>query len=98
MAAVRLVVIAKAKPGSEAIVAKTLGTLSAASPSDPGCLSYECFSSAARPGEFLIVEAWESQAELDAHIQSATVQGAMVTVIDHLDGEPITHVLGPIDG
>jgi len=98
MAAVRLVVIGKTKPGSEAIVAETVAALSASTPSDPGCISYECFNSVTRPGEFLFVEAWESQAHLDAHFQSPAVQAAFGIVAEHLDGEPITHVLGPIEG
>jgi quinol monooxygenase YgiN len=98
MAAVRIVVIIKAKPGSEAIVAKIIAALGATSPSDPGCTSYESFASVARPGEFVTIEAWESQADLDAHMQTPAVQAALGAVGDHLDGEPITHVLGPVEG
>jgi len=98
MAAVRIVVVIKAKPGSEAIIAKTIAALGATSPSDPGCVSYESFASVGRRGEFVTIETWESQADLDAHLASATIQNAIVAVMDHLDGEPVTHVLGPVEG
>ncbi len=51
------------KRGLEAAIA-----LVAKSQSHNGCISYDAFESATRPDVFAIIETWESQAVLDAHM------------------------------
>lgn len=42
--------------------------LVAASQTDEGCISYDCFESATRGDVMLICETWKDQASLDTHM------------------------------
>lgn len=42
-------------------------TLVASSVKEDGCVAYDVFESATRPGVFLICETWRDDAALDAH-------------------------------
>lgn len=35
-----------------------------------GCISYDCGESSDKPNAFCFIERWESQSDLDAHLQS----------------------------
>jgi len=87
-----------AKPGSEKPVAEALTALVEPTRSEDGCLSYELFVSAVAPGTFITVETWRSQADLDAHLQTAHVQQALSSAGDHLAEAPGIHPLGPVSG
>ena len=45
--------------------------LTAASLQQDGCVAYDIFESATRPGVMMICETWRDQAALDAHSASA---------------------------
>ncbi len=63
-------VVAKfvAKEGREAELKAALTGLVAPTRKDPGYLAYDLYASTERPGEFVLVEAWESKTLLEAHL------------------------------
>ena len=65
-------VVAKfvAKPGSEAALKTALTALVAPTQKDPGYIAYDLYESTARPGEFVLVEAWASRQLLAEHLDT----------------------------
>ena len=58
----------QAKEGEYKRALEAAIALVAKSRSHNGCISYDAFESATRPDVFVIVETWESQTVLDAHM------------------------------
>lgn len=85
-----------ARPGSEDTVREALTTLAAATQGHQGCVSYELFESAAAPGTFITVETWESQDDLDAHMQTPDIAAALAAAEGHLAGDIAIHPLRPV--
>jgi len=56
-----------AQPGSENIVRDALVTAVAAVRGEPGCEQYDLNADTERPGSFVMVERWSSDADLEAH-------------------------------
>ncbi len=84
MSDIDVVAVLTAKEGSEEIVGAALHELVAPTRAEPGCVSYELFSSAASPQTFITVERWKSQADLDGHMQTPHIQTALATAGEHL--------------
>ena len=61
----------QAKEGRAAEALAAAKELTAASLAQDGCIAYDFFESATRPGVLLICETWRDQAALDAHSASA---------------------------
>ncbi len=72
MAEGKVNVVAKfvAKPGQEAAVKAALTALVAPTRQDPGYIAYDLYESVERPGEFVLVEAWESRELLAKHLDT----------------------------
>ncbi|MCU1396372.1 MAG: putative monooxygenase [Ilumatobacteraceae bacterium] len=87
-----------AKPGSADQVAKALHDLVAPTRAEPGCISYELFTSATSDTTFFTVEKWRSQADLDAHMQTPHIHAALAAAGDHLAAAPGIHPLIPYNG
>ena len=70
-------VVAKfvAKPGQEAALKAALTGLVAPTQKDPGYIAYDLYASTARPGEFVLVEAWESKKLLAEHLDTPHLNG-----------------------
>ena len=83
MSNLSVVAVITVKPGSEQIVEAALQALAAASRGDHGCVSYELFASASAPATFVTVEEWESQEDIDAHMDTST--GELVLDVGHLE-------------
>ena len=88
-----VVAVLIAKRGSESIVAAALHDLVEPTRAEPGCMSYDLFSSAASPQTFITKERWRSQDDLDAHMQTAHIQAALSAAGDHLAAAPGIHPL-----
>lgn len=96
MSELRVVAQIVAKPGSGDTIRTALAELVAATQSDPGCLSYELFESAAVPGTFFTIENWASQADLDSHMTTSHVAAAFAVAGDHVAAAPAIHPLTPV--
>ena len=60
--------------------AKTqLAELAAKTRGEAGCVSYELFQRADKPHVFRTVEAWHTQADVDAHMKTPHVAAAIAT-------------------
>ena len=70
-------VVAKfvAKPGKEAELKTALTALVAPTQKDPGYIAYDLYEAAARPGEFVLVEAWQSKELLASHLDTPHLNG-----------------------
>jgi quinol monooxygenase YgiN len=92
----RVIAVIPAATGSEDVVRRALRTLADASRGHDGCTGYELFESAAAPGQFLTIETWRSQADVDAHLQHADVAAAFAAAEGHLAGGVAIHPLQPV--
>jgi len=92
----RVVATIAARPGSEDAVRDALATLAAASRDEPGCRSYELFSSQVMAGTFVTVESWDDQAALDTHLAGSNVAATFATAGEHLADQPTIHTLTPV--
>ncbi|GAA4747146.1 hypothetical protein GCM10023350_34910 [Nocardioides endophyticus] len=68
--ALRVVATIPIDPARATEAAAALATLAAASREEEGCYAYDVFESATTPGTFVTVEAWRSQADMDAHMSA----------------------------
>ncbi|QWZ09805.1 antibiotic biosynthesis monooxygenase [Nocardioides panacis] len=96
MTDLRVVALIPAKSGSEDVLRAALTTLAEASRGHAGCTGYDLFESGAAAGTFVTVESWSSQAELDAHLQTADVAAALAAADAHLAGDVVIHPLQPV--
>lgn len=91
-----VVAVLIATSGSESVVRDALSGLVVPTRQEQGCLSYDLYESGAAPGTFITVERWRSQADLDAHMQTAHVAQALVAAGDALAAPPDIHPLLPV--
>lgn len=73
----------QARPGKEAELRAALIGLLAPTSTEAGCLNYDLHQSPENPAKFLFHENWQSQAHLDAHLQSKHVK-ALLPRVDEL--------------
>ena len=92
-----LIAILIAKPGSSAQVAAALKALVGPTRAEPGCVSYELFTSAESDTTFFTVEKWRSKADLDAHMLTPHIAKALAAAGDHLAAAPGIHPLQPVN-
>lgn len=96
MSDLSVVAVLIAKSGGEDAVRDALSALVAPTREEEGCLSYELYESAAAAGTFVTLERWRAQADLDAHLQTAHVQQALVAAGEALAAPPGVHPLVPV--
>lgn len=68
---VRVVARIVAHPGKVEELRAVLHGLVEPTRREPGCVTYELLQNTADPTDFTFVEEWSSEADLDAHLQSA---------------------------
>ena len=84
-------------PTHAAEAAPVLAELAAASRNDAGCLVYEAYESASTPGVFVTVEEWSDPSDLDKHMQTEHIKGALGVLGSELAEAPAIHPLKPLD-
>lgn len=91
---IRVVATLPVQPDHADAARAALADLAAASlANDEGCLQYDAFESATAPGTFITIEAWESQAAIDAHMAAPHVAEAFGVLGPILAGEVGLHPL-----
>jgi quinol monooxygenase YgiN len=65
-----------ARPDKLAETTALLQHLAAQSRKETGCLDYQVLQNGSDPGDFVVVEEWDGNAALDAHMTTAHVQDA----------------------
>ncbi|MDD5558580.1 putative quinol monooxygenase [Candidatus Methylomirabilis sp.] len=73
---VRVVARIVARPGKEDELRALLQGLIEPTRREPGCVTYELLQNKTDPADFTFVEEWRSEADLDAHLQSAHLRQA----------------------
>ena len=97
MANLQVVAVMTAKPKAVKPVGEALLALVEPARSEPGCNSYQLFTSAVDPATSITVETWSSQEELNAYYQSPQVQQALSAASDHMAQAPAIHPLIPVN-
>jgi quinol monooxygenase YgiN len=80
--------IIRAKPGKSREVGRRLQALVAPTRAEPGCVAYDLHQSTDDPSVWVIIEAWRSASDLDAHIATAHMAGFLAGSDEVLDGPP----------
>jgi len=96
MSNLNVVAVIKAKPGSEDVIQGALSSLVTPTLAEAGCISYELYRSASDPTTFVTIEQWQSQSDLDAHMQTPHIAAALEAGADAFDGAPGIHPLHPL--
>lgn len=91
--ALRVVATLPIDPASATEAAAALATLAAASREEEGCYAYDVFESATAPGTFVTIEAWRSQADLDAHMGTPHIGKAFEVLGPAIAGDIAIHPL-----
>lgn len=61
----------------EAFVEAARRTMVAPTLSEPGCIEYDLCQDVAEPGQFVMVETWESEEALAVHLAQESLQAAV---------------------
>ncbi|GAB3273682.1 hypothetical protein GCM10027449_11330 [Sinomonas notoginsengisoli] len=82
------------KPGRTAELRAALQDLQQTSRQDQGCLEYSVYACDER---FVLIEGWDSQADLDGHNEQAHVQGFVRISLDLLAGPFTVTAITPVN-
>ena len=85
---VRVVARVVARPGKIEELRAVLQGLIEPTRRESGCVTYELLQNTADPTDFTFVEEWSSEAELDAHLQSAHLRNARSRLSDLVAAAP----------
>jgi quinol monooxygenase YgiN len=85
---VKLIARLHTQPGQADPVASALLDLAGPSRVEPGCLLYDVCRSKADPNDLLVLEEWESQADLDTHMATPHFQAFLERIGGALAGNP----------
>jgi quinol monooxygenase YgiN len=94
--ALRVVATIPIDPARARDAADALSALAAASREEEGCYAYDVYESTAAPGVFVTVEAWRSQADMDAHMGTPHIATAFEVLGPAIAGEIGLHPLRAI--
>ena len=94
---IHVVAVITAKPGSEDAVREAMKGIVGPTREEPGCLAYDLSESSSAPGTFITVEEWSDPSDLDKHLQTEHIQGALGVLGSELAAPPAIHALTPID-
>lgn len=85
---VRVVAKLTARPGKAPELAAVLLALIEPTRKETGCVSYELLRHRTDPSEFVFVEEWTSDADLDAHLATPHLRDALAKVKPMLAADP----------
>lgn len=95
-APVTVVALITVKPGSEDVALAALTPCAEQTHQESGCVKYALHRSTVDPQQFVLVELWESQADLDAHFQQPYMGELLSALADHVTEPPAIHFLAPV--
>lgn len=84
-APIRVIVQIIAKTGKEDQVKSVLVSLARPTRHERGCLQYELLQNCCNPSEFVLIEEWETQADLDSHTTATHTKVARAVVESWLE-------------
>lgn len=92
---VTVVALVKVKPGSEDAVFAIFTPVIEQTHQEEGCVKYALQRSNTDPQQFVLVEKWASQADLDEHFAKPYMGQLFTDLTDHLAEPPAIHFLTP---
>ncbi|MBM3474539.1 MAG: antibiotic biosynthesis monooxygenase [Armatimonadetes bacterium] len=93
---VKLIARLQVKPGQEEFVAEALKELAGPSRAEAGCIRYEPCRAKEDPAALLVLEEWESQEALDAHMATPHFQAFVGKIGEALAGPPSLEFIEPL--
>ena len=93
---IHVVAVITAKPGSEEAVREAMQGLVEPTRAEEGNISYDLSESLATPGTFITVEEWSDPSDLDKHMETEHIQGALAVLGTELAAPPAIHPLKPL--
>ncbi|HAB16216.1 MAG TPA: putative quinol monooxygenase [Verrucomicrobiota bacterium] len=85
---VTVIALIRARAGAEDSLRAILLSLVAPTRLEAGCLQYELHQSSDTPGEFAFVERWRTPSDLERHLASTHIQGALAQATPLLAAPP----------
>ncbi len=79
----------RARKETQEELRKVLEGLIAPTRKESGCIRYQLLRNNHDPADFTFIEEWESDAALDAHLQTPHIRTAFASFPRLLDGDPI---------
>jgi quinol monooxygenase YgiN len=89
----KLIARLQAQPGQGSVVASALCELAGPSREETGCILYDVCRLQSDPDALLVLEEWESQAALDAHMEMPHFKAFLAAAGSALAGAPELMVL-----
>lgn len=89
--------ICRAKEQQEDELGQRMSELLAPTRREPGCVSYDLYRSNADPAVWMLLECWQSERDLDAHIQSPHFRAFLAKKDDVLDSPPTNYRLSRVE-
>ena len=86
--AIRVVAHVTARPDTIDQIREALLTLIDPTRAETGCVAYELLQDSSDPTKFAFVEEWESDAALDAHMETEHFQAAVARATEFLGAPP----------
>ncbi|MQY25826.1 putative quinol monooxygenase [Nocardia aurantia] len=87
-----------AKPGQEEVVEKAVAAAQEAVHTEPGCLLYAFHRNLGKPGQYIMVEKWESQEALGVHGKAQALRDLGAALADAVAAPLDVQVLAPVPG
>ncbi|MGQ9731843.1 MAG: putative quinol monooxygenase [Candidatus Zipacnadales bacterium] len=86
---IKLIARLRAKPGCEGILTEALLELARPSREEAACILYDVYRVRDDPAQLLVLEEWESQADLDTHLETPHFKAFLARAKKALEGEPL---------
>jgi quinol monooxygenase YgiN len=80
--------ICRARPGQEEELGRRLRELVAPTSTEEGCLRYDLYRSDIDRSLWVLLEAWRSQADLDAHVETPHLRAFLARNDEVMLGKP----------
>ncbi len=93
MPEIKVIAIAKAKPGKEKALEQELLAVIPITHEEKGCIVYSLQKSVQEQGVYAMVERWDSQADLDRHLAAPHIQRLFKNIADLVQAPPQLLVL-----
>ncbi|MDP5239862.1 putative quinol monooxygenase [Uliginosibacterium sp. 31-16] len=93
---IHVITLADAEPEHVDTVREILQEMADLHRQEEGCMRFDVYADAARPGRFNTIEVWESLAAHKRHLNSALVTRSVLMLIGKMRGLPDIRILQPV--
>ena len=93
---IHVITLAEAETAHIETVREILQEMAELHRQEEGCLRFDVYADAARPGRFNTLEVWDSLAAQQRHLKSPLVMRSVMMLIGKIRGLPDIRVLTPV--